>query len=140
MNIKEFIAYILNDKSNKHIKLNLGIVPRSQAEKIKNITGLNVLGYTSLIDNYAVKHTLEEHGTASEIKRGQVPVTPECFELIPTILSSPDKITDGGLSAIGRRVIVFSKRINGIVIYVEEVRTKRKELALLTMYIKKARC
>jgi hypothetical protein len=45
---------------------------------------------------------------------------------------------DGGKNKIGKRVIKYVKRINGTIIYLEEVRTNRKELCLNTMYIKKA--
>lgn len=60
------------------------------------------------------------------------------FEMIPLVIKNPDHITDGGTSKIGRRIIIYEKQINGVILYVEEIRTKHKELAMLTMYIKKA--
>jgi hypothetical protein len=58
---------------------------------------------------------------------------------IPEVLSAPDRIiplgkNDSGLDAIG-----YEKRINGVVLYVEEVRTGRRKLALTTMWKRAAK-
>lgn len=138
-NIKSLIELSLSSTSNEQIKFSMGSVSKPIAETVKEITGLDVDGYECVIDNFAIKHTILQHGNAAkEEKRGQVAVTLDYFEKIPMVIKNPDRITDGGTSKIGRRIIIYEKRINGVIMYVEEIRTKQKELAMLTMYLKKA--
>jgi hypothetical protein len=137
--IIELVKQTLSSKDNILIKLNLGNVTQQHAELIFSKTGININGYKLIIDNYAIKHTLLSHGSISkESKRGQIAVTIDDFKLIPEVINSPDNIIDGGLNKIGRRVIILEKIINNKVVYIEEIRTKHKELAMQTMYIKKA--
>lgn len=137
--IKALVELSLTSSSNEQVKFSMGNVTKPVAETVKEITGLDIEGYDCIIDNFAIKHTLLQHGNAvKEEKRGQVAVTLDYFEKIPMVLKNPNKISDGGTNKIGRRVIVYEKRVNGVIIYVEEIRRKQKELALLTMYIKKA--
>lgn len=139
-NIKELIDLTFSIKSNAHIKYSVSKISTSISESVKNVTGLSVTNYTHIIDNFAVKHTILKHGNSiKENSRGQIAVTIDYFNKIPDVLKKPDKIFDGGINNIGRRVIIFSRRFNGNIIYIEEVRTKRKELSMQTMYIKKAR-
>lgn len=137
--IKELVEKSLSSTTNEQIKCSLGNISKTVSETVKTITGLNVDGYECIIDNFAIIHTILQHGNAAkEEKRGQIAVTLDYFEKIPMVIKNPDRITDGGTSKIGRRVIIYEKRVNGVIIYVEEIRTKQKELAMLTMYIKKA--
>ena len=68
---------------------------------------------------------------------GQVPIGIDDFEKIPEILGNPDKITGIGKNSDGLETIEYQKRFNGTVIYVQEVRTGRRELATKTMYKRK---
>lgn len=137
--IKSLVELTLSATSNEQIKFSMGNVAEKVAEIVKEITGLNVDGYECILDNFAIKHTILQHGNATkEEKRGQVAVTLDYFEKIPVVIKNPDRITDGGTTKIGRRVIVYEKQVNGVIMYVEEIRTKQKELAMLTMYLKKA--
>lgn len=138
-NINELIELTFTSKDNEQIKFVIGKIKPVLAEIIKERTGLSVDDYEHIIDNFAIRHTIYKHGDAKkEEKRGQVAVTLEYFGKIPDVIKNPDKVTDGGKNDIGRRVIIYEKRINGVIIYLEEIRTKRKELAMQTMWIKKA--
>ena len=138
--IKHLVELAITVVTNEHFKFSLGKVSTEIANIVKQVTGMDISGYDCIIDNFAVKHTLLQHGNAAkEEKHGQIPVTIDYFEKIPDVIKNPDCISDGGLSKIGRRIIVYAKRVNGVIIYVEEIRTKKKELAMLTMYMKKAR-
>ena len=137
--IKSLVELALTSAINEQIKFSMGKVTKPIAETVKEITGLDVEGYECIIDNFAIKHTILQHGNAvKEEKRGQVAVTLDYFEKIPMVIKNPDRISDGGTSKIGRRIIIYEKRINGVIMYVEEIRTRKKELAMLTMYMKKA--
>jgi len=129
--INELIELTFTKKSNEQIKFEMGKIKPNIAEIVKVQTGLNVNDYEHMIDNFAVKHTILKHGNAKkEEKRGQIAVTLDYFEKIPDIIRNPDRVGDGGINDIGRRVIIYVKRINGVIIYLEEIRTKRKKLAL----------
>jgi len=102
-------------------------------------TGLDVHGYTRVIDNYGVRHTMKQHGNeVQEIKRGQIAVTLDDFSKIALITSEPDDIFADGKNKIGRDVIVFVKVIDGIGYrHVEEVRGKHKLVATDSLRKKK---
>lgn len=102
-------------------------------------TGLDVRGYTRIIDNYGVRHTMKQHGNeAKEIKRGQIAVKLDDFSKIALITSDPDDIFADGKNRIGRDVIVFVKVIEGIGYrHVEEVRGKHKLVATDSLRKKK---
>ena len=91
--------------------LTLGKV--SNAQLILEKTGLNVTGFTRVLDNYGVRHTLKQHGNSvKEDRRGQIAVTAEDFAKISSITSTPDNIFADGKNKIGRDVIVFVKLID----------------------------
>lgn len=102
-------------------------------------TGLDLTGFTRLIDNYGIRHTLKQHGNpAKEAGRGQLAVTLDDFGLIPLITSQPDHVFLDGKNKIGREVIVFVKLIDGIGYWhAEEIRAGRKLVATDSMRKKK---
>jgi hypothetical protein len=73
---------------------------------------------------------------AREAGRGQIPITPADIEKIPEILEAPDKIEISGKTRQGLDGILYVKRFNGTVYYVQEVRTGRRQLATVTMWKK----
>jgi ribosomal protein L25 (general stress protein Ctc) len=102
-------------------------------------TGVDLSGYTRSIDNYAVRHTIKQHGNPEkEAARGQLAVTLEDFGLIPEITSTPDHVFHGGQNRVKRDVTIYTKLIDGIGYwYVEEIRTGRKQAAADAMRKKK---
>jgi len=109
--IKSLVEHTLSAISNEQIKYSMGNVSKIVAETVKETTGLNVDGYECIIDNFAIKHTILQHGNAAkEEKRGQVAVTLDYFEKIPMVIKNPDRITDGGTTKIGRRIIICKKK------------------------------
>ena len=117
--------------------LELGKV--ANASLILEKTGLNVAGFTRVLDNYGVRHTIKQHGNAAkESRRGQIAVTLGDFEKIVLITSQPDNIFADGKNKIGRDVLVFVKVIDGIGYrHVEEIRGKHKLVATDSMRKKK---
>ena len=94
----------------------------------------DVAGFRHTVDSYSARHSFRSHGDAArEEARGQLPLTSEDWAMIPAVLSSPDEIsilkpTSPGLEAIG-----YSKRVNGDILYIEEVRTGRQTLSAVTI-------
>lgn len=111
----------------------------ANASLILQKTGLNVTGFTRVLDNYGVRHTIKQHGNAAnEGRRGQIAVALEDFEKIVLITSQPDNIFTDGKNKIGRDVLVFVKVIDGIGYrHVEEIRGKHKLVATDSMRKKK---
>lgn len=119
-----------------------GVVYRSvspeEAAALKKVTGLDLAGYRHTLDNYSINHIHKQHGNpAKEAARGQLPVTKEDVQRIPEIITTADRVSLQGKTKIGRPVIVYEKRFNGWVYFVEEQRTGKKELAAVTLYKKR---
>jgi len=97
--------------------------------------GLNVDGFVHVLDGSAVRHTLKNHGDAkTEGKRGQLAVTDADFERLPEVVASPDRVVFGTQNRLHKDQIGFVKRLDdGTILYLEEVRTGRKELAAVTL-------
>ena len=123
--------------ADRRILLILGQV--DNAPLILQKTGLDVTGFTRVLDNYGVRHTIKQHGNArQESKRGQIAVTLEDFGKILAITSQPDDVFADDKNKIGRDVIVYVKVIDGVGYrHVEEVRGKRRLVATDSLRKKK---
>lgn len=123
--------------ADRRMLLSLGQV--ENAPLILQKTRLDVTGFTRVLDNYGVRHTIKQHGNArQESQRGQIAVTLEDFEKILAITSEPDNIFANGKNKIGRDVIVFVKVIDGIGYrHVEEIRGKHRLVATDSLRKKK---
>lgn len=115
-------------------------VSDQEASDLLQKTGIALKGkYRHVVDQSALSHVRNEHGDPeTEESRGLIAITEADIERIPEILQSPDLIEDGGKQSTGLDTIRYTKRFNGETIYVEEVRRKRRDLALLTMFKKKS--
>ncbi len=113
-------------------RISLGKVSDDNVDAVKKATGIDLTGYERTIDSNDIKHILKEHSDPErEAARGQRVVTREDIKRIPEIVESPTRISLEGLDAI-----VYEKKINGDAYYVEEVRTRKRNIATKTMYIK----
>ncbi len=137
--ISELYDYAVSKVSNALKKVELWRLEDSEAATIKEKTGIDVSGYMHVIDNYSINHILKEHGDPKlEAKRGQIAVTKEDVGMIPEIITKPDILENAGKTKQGLEGIRYGKKVNGFVIYVEEVRTGNKELTPVSMYKKAA--
>ena len=103
-------------------------------EAAKN-NGLDIEGYTHVIDGSAVRHTINRHSNeAVERSRGQLPISEADFDRIPEIIDSPDRVVLGTKTGGHKDQIGYLKRLeDGTTLYLEEVRTGKKELATVSM-------
>ncbi|MDR3798423.1 MAG: hypothetical protein P4K93_09735 [Terracidiphilus sp.] len=97
--------------------------------------GLDVADHTHVIDGSAVRHVINRHSDPQvELSRGQLPVTDADFERIPDLVESPDAVVFGTKTKGKRDQIGYVKRLeDGNTLYLEEVRTGKKELAAVSM-------
>jgi hypothetical protein len=95
---------------------------------------LDVSGFRHTVDTYAAQHSFTRHGSAaSEVPRGQIPLTADDWASIPDVLATPDLVRYLGRTSVGRESIGYWKRVDGHILYVEEVRTGRRTLAAVSM-------
>ena len=139
MSIQEIVKEA-RSKRNLKATLSLGKIPADLAAILGNQANLDLSDYEFTIDNFAVKHVLKQHGNPDiERPRGQVAVTDKDFDLLPLVLGKPDLVFYEGKSRQGLDVFQFQKKIGNKYIVLKEVRQGKKELALLTMRIIKAK-
>jgi len=86
-----------------------------------------------VVDEDFVRKVLKDHGDPqAETERGNLPVTPDDFDLIPEVLAAPDSITkDQGKDG---PAMVFAKRFNGHMVYVATGPNKQGRLRSKTMW------
>ncbi|MFT4092125.1 MAG: valine--tRNA ligase [Niabella sp.] len=134
--IREFVKKIKSDNSNTIEKTVLGNVTSEGAVFLSELTGVDITDkYVHAIDRSCLYHILNNHSnTDIEEKRGQIAITERDFELIIDILNQPDKIIATGSNKHQKETITYTKTFDdGTIIYLEEIRTGRKELMLQTM-------
>jgi hypothetical protein len=93
--------------------------------------------YHHTIDNFSISHALKKHGVEREMLRGQMPITDADFEKVSGILESYDTMVLSKNSR-GQSIVLYSKKYHeSTLLYVEEVRVGRKELAMASLYKKR---
>lgn len=77
---------------------------------------------------------LSRHGNAGqELVRGQLPIRHEDLRQIPTVVNDPDAALFGAKGLRGQDIVALVKRLpDGTLLYVEEVLSGRRRLALLS--------
>lgn len=134
--VRELLGKIKSDPSNSIEKTVLGSVTQEGAAFLSGLTGLEITSeYNHIIDRSSINHVIRKHSDKeSEDNRGQIAITEQDFERIPEILNNPDDIVGGSQTKAGLEAITYIKEIeDGSFIYLEEVRTGKKELCLTTM-------
>ena len=91
------------------------------------------------IDNNAINHALNRHSSDKEKEQGQIPLTEKDIENVNDVIDNYDEIKTEKNSR-GQDIIIYKKRYtDGTTLYVEEVRTGRKELAMASMRKQRSR-
>ena len=126
--IEDFLLKI--KKSDNHlIKKIISPVSQRMANYL-SINGINVdSSYNHVVDNYSIIHVMNGHSNiAKEQARGQIPITYKDIKMIDKVINEFDNIV------VDNGKIVYAKKLpDGTVLYIEEVRRGRKELAFVSM-------
>ena len=133
----DFYTKAQNEKDTNNV---ISYVPVSDAEaqRIESQTGQKVYGYTHSIDSFAMRHINSHHGNqVKEQSRNQIAITLDDIALIPRIITNPDSIKSN-INNQGKNVLIYSKNFDGILCYLEEIRTGKKQLAAVSMW--KSKC
>lgn len=113
------------------------IVGPEEAAAFKAKTGMDVAGYQHVVDSYGIRHSVRKHGTPeSEEPRGQVPITVDDFRRIDEI-TRPENIVRVSQKRGMPPMVEYELDTGDYVIVGEEVRSKRRHLALQTVYKRK---
>lgn len=140
-NYKTELKQVIDKAKNnptEHQKLVIGKVAKDLEEKAKD-NGFDISGYQHDLDVSGTRHAIKEHGQPkTEEPRGQIAITDEDFEKIPDVIYGYDEVSFTGKNKIGRETITYKKAFDdGTILYVEEIRDKRKTLTINTLYKQK---
>lgn len=135
------IDFIRNALSNKQSidRAYFGKVPESVAQRVKSDSGVDLTGFSVIMNGNDARHIMKDHGdVVMETARGQVAVTPDDIALVPQILAEPDNAyLSSDKDGKGRSVIVFEKQIGNKYITMQGVSDGKHALETDTLYIKK---
>lgn len=96
--------------------------------------GLNIEGFNHVLDGSAVRHMIKKHYEATgEKSRGQIALSDADLLALPDVVQNPERVVLGTKNRLGKEQIAYIKQLpDGSTLYLEEVRTGRKELAAVT--------
>ena len=126
-------------KGSSHIKKLLSAASNRHIADLKD-KGVDISPeYNHTIDNNAINHALNRHSSDKEKEQGQIPLTEKDIEIVNDVIDNYDEIKTEKNSR-GQDIIIYKKRYtDGTTLYVEEVRTGRKKLAMASMRKQRSR-
>lgn len=136
----EFAFRFRDATTNRQEKFVLGEVLEEENAFLFALTGIEVIGFHRITDNFGVRHAFKKHGNpAIEEPRGQIAILPVDFEQIYSVTTTPEKVVVE-LGKKGLFILRYEKTIeNFLLIYAEEIRVRQRELAFQTLYKRKIR-
>lgn len=102
--------------------------------ELKNLPEFD--GYSHSFSKDAAAHILNRHGDEkTESNRGQIAIQESDVSRIPQIIESPDSTMTSMTSSTGSQLVAYAKRFDdGVIVYLENVSKKRKNLSAVTMW------
>lgn len=138
---RRYAARVLEEKAAVEVQpyRTLGLLTVSDAATVKKVSGNDVALFDYALDANAIGHVRGTHGDAkAEQSRGQRAVTAADYARLPQMLNAPDSVEDAGLTDIGRPGVKMTKRFGDeTLVAIFEVRTGRRMLVPVTMYVRK---
>jgi len=136
--IGKLVDLSVSDPGSSKQKVILGPVTPEEIAVIEKVVSGEVGELLHVIDNYAIRHSIKSHGVQlQEDQRGQIAVTREYFCEVASVVLLPDSIEYTGKNDRGLDCFKFTKRVNGVVIVVEELRISKDTLTVVTVYVQK---
>lgn len=132
--VNALVDEALNNKQLQ-AQLSLGKIDNGLAARIKDKLNLDVSNLQHVVDTDFVRHAIKRHGDeAIEAADNQMAVTADDLKRIPEILGSPDDVKWGKRGET--KSIIYEKRVNGSIYYVELVGKKKGILLSKSMWKK----
>jgi hypothetical protein len=118
----------------------IGTVSPIAAAKIKAEIGEDVSGLQHTIRLDVLRHTFNEHGNAAtEIARGNLPLTDSEIARIPDVLANPDSVIKVADSSTGLKRFALVKAYPDHVVYVEEIGNRKNGLVAVSVRVMPAK-
>lgn len=130
----QFVHLALQNTSNDKEMFKFELLDDDTVNRILGISGHLLSDYRRVMDTFAVRHIFKNHGDeARESQRGQIAVLPEDFVLISALLTQYESFSVER-NRIGNIMFRYTMEADGFrLVYAEEVRTGRRELAVQTL-------
>ncbi|MDV3426957.1 MAG: hypothetical protein LIR50_07190 [Bacillota bacterium] len=126
---------ISNNQSNT--KNYLGKVTSFIANKIQQITGIDVTNRKHVLTDNDIRHMIKQHGDPiAEAEKGQIAITPNDIKNIPDIISNPTDIVKGTDNKLGQTIRYIKNYNDNLTYVVEVVPDKGNSLTIKTMWKK----
>jgi hypothetical protein len=121
---------------NKRTKLQISLGTADAARKLRRLTGLPLTdSFSFTMQGQELIHILKRHGETADIPADEVPVTKaDIVATLAHVVNEPDQIVR---STEDESTVIFKKRTNGTIHYVQAVHVNAGELAAVTMLKKK---
>lgn len=129
------LAEAARQPGNVNQTVDVGLVHPAHALALQG-EGLPVQsGWRHTADMFAVRHALARHSDAAkEQSRGQLPLTDADIRAIADVVRRPDAWVLGAKTPRGQDVVAsIARQADGTLLYVQEVRTGRRTLAMTSM-------
>ncbi len=137
--ISEFIDDAIHKTISNQAKMDLWEVDNREAQELKEKTGLNLQGYVHKLENYGLRHLWNRHSNEKGKIKDAVSITEDDLLKIPHILANYDDVSlSPNKNGAGNEVLIYSKKYNDIIYYLEEIRSGKKELVPQTLYKNKS--
>jgi len=114
-------------------------LPESTQRKVRQVMGRDFDSHN--ITANGVAHAKRNHGEqGTKLTDESIPLRDEDFELIPYIMTAPDRVEKGSTDASGRESVRFYKTLsNGYVVVVEkEYKNSPNDMETITMWAEKS--
>ena len=138
--LTDFANRIINKLSTEKDFISYGKVSEGGAKYLLETFGLDVFGYSFIIDNSAVNKVKNEHLGKNEKDKGQnTPLNVTDFGIIAEALSNPTNVHSDTTTKGGLRILEIGYTTNegDYLITINEARTGRKKLAVKTVFKRK---
>ena len=136
--IARFASEAMADKQAVR-RMHVGALAPETVALARGQAQVDLADFQLTVEAQAVRHAIQEHGTAAtEVPRGQVPITPEDIARVPEIIAAADSV-EFGETRKGLPALKFSRQINGREHVVTTVRRGKKHLAFESMWIRDKR-
>lgn len=137
-NLVKFVRDALSDGENID-RAYMGKLPDSVVSLVSEQAGIDVSGFSAMINGNDVRHIVKEHGDpVKEAAKGQIAVRAEDIAMIEQILAEPEQVKlSPHRDSKGRLVLEFSKTFAGRYVTLQAISDGKHLLQTDTMYIKK---
>lgn len=135
-----FVESAIREKTNLLRKLELGKLTDEEVRHLSGMADVDLTGFHRIIDNFGIRHALKKHGNEiRETLRGQIAIESNDFVLILIIVADYNEISME-INRIGNIIFRYKRDFTEFrLIFAEEIRTGRKEIAFQTLYKQKIR-